>query len=254
MTTGRKRIFAILLTILASCASTGPQAEVSRVLVVGATGQTGRLLVADLQAAGYAVRAFVRDAERARNLLGEDIELFVGDVKDPATIEPAMQGSDAVISAIGARGAKGPDRPEMIDYMGVKNLSDAAVAAELKHFVLVSSMGVTHEDHPLNKMFGNVLIWKAKGEQTVRDSGLAYTIVRPAGLVNEPAGQGRIVLEQGDKPGQHQIPRADVSTICVQALGNPEARFKTLETYRVDGPKVNDWAGSFKALSADPKS
>ncbi len=253
MSKARKRLFAVLLAILASCASTGPQADVNRVLVVGATGQTGRLLVADLQEAGYSVRAFVRDADRARNLLGNDIELFVGDVKEPATIAPAMQGADAVISAIGARGAKGADRPEMIDYMGVKNLTEAAVGAKLKQFVLVSSMGVTHENHPLNKMFGNVLIWKAKGEQALRNSGLAYTIIRPAGLVNEPAGQGKIVLTQGDKPGQHQIPRADVSTVCVQALGNAEARFKTLETYRVDGPKVNDWAGSFKTLSADPK-
>jgi len=111
-----------------------------------------------------------------------------------------------VVSAIGARGAKGPDRPEMIDYQGVANLAAAAAQAGIRHFVLVSSMGTTQADHPLNKLFGNVMIWKAKGEQALRDSGVPYTIVRPGGLVNEPAGQGRIQLVQGDPPGVFALP------------------------------------------------
>jgi uncharacterized protein YbjT (DUF2867 family) len=243
---------ACFLAILAACASTAPKPGVDRVLVVGATGQTGRLLVADLRAEGFQVSAFVRDAERARKTLGDDVELYVGDVKDPASIAKAMQNADALVSAIGARGAKGPDRPEMIDYQGVKNLADAAAAAQLKHFVLLSSMGVTHEDNPLNKLFGNVLIWKGKGEQAVRDSGVPYTVIRPAGLVNEAAGKGRITMVQGDPRGQKVIPRADVATVCLEALRNPDtAAGKTLEVFRVDGEAIEDWSAAFAALSSD---
>jgi uncharacterized protein YbjT (DUF2867 family) len=259
MTMTRKTVFFIwlltsltaLATLTTGCSAAGSQNRIGQVLVVGATGQTGRLIVSDLQQAGYRVSAFVRDAEKARKLLGDDVQLFTGDVKDAASIAPAMQNADAVISAIGARGAKGPDRPEIIDYLGVKNLADAAASAGVKHFVLLSSMGVTHEDHPLNKMFGNVLVWKGKGEQALRDSGVPYTIVRPGGLVNEAADQGRITLVQGDPRGQVVIPRADVATVCVEALRNPESINKTLETYRVDGEPVTDWAAAFAALARD---
>jgi uncharacterized protein YbjT (DUF2867 family) len=247
-----KALFGVLLMLLSACATTGTKADIDTVLVVGATGQTGRLVVADLRTAGFKVSAFVRDADRARMTLGDDVTLFIGDVKDPATIVPAMQGADAVISAIGARGAKGPDRPEMIDYQGVANLAGVAAEAGVRHFVLLSSMGVTQEDHPLNRLFGNVLIWKGRGEQALRESGVPYTIVRPGGLVNEPAGQGRIQLVQGDPPGQTVIPRADVATVCVEALRHSsESVGKTLETFRVDGEPRSDWASAFAELNTD---
>lgn len=255
----RRTVFSILsaalltaaATLTTGCSASSPKNEISQVLVVGATGQTGRLIVTDLQQAGYQVSALVRDADKARKLLGDQVQVFVGDVKDAASIAPAMQNADAVISAIGARGAKGPDRPEMIDYLGVKNLADAAAAAGVRHFVLISSMGITHEDHPLNKMFGNVLVWKGKGEQAVRDSGVPYTIVRPGGLVNEAEDRGRITLIQGDPRGQVVIPRSDLATVCVEALRNPESINKTLETYRVDGDPVTDWAAAFATLARD---
>lgn len=253
MSITRKAFLLLALFALGACAATGTRSDAGTVLVVGATGQTGRLLVTDLQAAGYRVRAFVRDAEAARSEFGDDVALAVGDVKDPAGVAAAMQGVDAVISAIGARGASGPDRPETIDYQGVRNLAEAAAEAGVGHFVLLSSMGVTHEDHPLNKMFGDVLRWKGRGEQALRDSGVPYTIIRPGGLVNEPGGQGRIVLAQGDERRQAVIPRADVATVCVAALQTGASLGKTMEVYREDGAPVADWPAAFAALAPDPR-
>lgn len=243
--------FLGLLVVLAGCAVAGQSTSSESVLVVGATGQTGRLLVADLSKAGYRVRAFSRNAERARELLGDDVDIAVGDVKDPASLRAALTGMDYLISAVGAGGAKGPDRPEKVDYEGVKHMAEEAAAANIKQFVLVSSMGVTHEDHRLNKLFGNVLIWKGKGEQALRDSGVPYTIVRPGGLVNEPGGQGRIVVVQGDPLEAGMLARADVSTVCIEALKHPEARGKTFEIFREDGDAISDWEGVFANLSAD---
>jgi uncharacterized protein YbjT (DUF2867 family) len=251
MTLTRKAFMLLALTTLASCASTGNRSDISSVLVVGATGQTGRLLVSDLVESGYQVRAFVRDRESAGEKLGTAVEIAVGDVKDPASIAAAMKNIDAVVSAIGAAGASGPDRPETIDYEGVRNLAAAAKTARVKHFVLLSSMGATHEDNPLNKLFGDVLIWKARGEQALRDSGVPYTIIRPGGLVNEPGGESRIMLAQGDERGQFSIARADVATACIKALQNPASRGKTMEIYRVDGSPVSDWGPAFAALKAD---
>ena len=227
--------------------------EPKKVLVAGATGQTGQLIVSELLAYGYEVRALVRDTTKARKVLGDKVELVQGDVKDPATLTAAFAGTDAVISAVGARGAKGPDRPEAIDYEGVRNLVDAAVAARSRQFVLISSRSVTQPDNPLNKLFGNVLIWKLKGEDALRASGVPYTVIRPGGLTNGPGGNLDLVFEQGDTVrAQTTITRADLARIAVQALKYPEARNRTFETSAQPGAPVTDWRAKFAALRPDP--
>ena len=252
MRLNRRFLLLLLCAAVSACASTTGQATSGTVLVVGATGQTGRLVVADLRAAGFEARAFARDADKARTILGNEVPVFIGDVKNPATIAPAMAGADVVISAIGSRGATGPDRPEKVDFEGVRNLVNAAADAGVDHFLLVSSMGVTHEDHPLNEMFGDVLIWKSRGEQALRDSGLTYTIVRPGGLRNGPGGQGEIVGVQGDpRIGQVGLARADVATVLVEAVKHPGSRNKTIEIYRIEGDPVTDWPAWFAKLQPD---
>lgn len=238
--------------ILGGC-TTSLSGEPGKVLVAGATGQTGQLIVSELLASGHEVRALVRDTTKARKVLGDKVELVQGDVKDPATLTAAFAGTDAVISAVGARGAKGPDRPEAIDYEGVRNLVDAAVAARSRQFVLISSRSVTQPDNPLNKLFGNVLIWKLKGEDALRASGVPYTVIRPGGLTNGPGGNLDLVFEQGDTVrAQTTITRADLARIAVQALRYPEARNRTFETSAQPGAPVTDWRAKFAALRPDP--
>lgn len=243
---------SVLVSMTVASCTASPPAAPKKVLVAGATGQTGRLVVSTLLASGYAVRALVRDTAKGRQLLGDKVELILGDVRDPATLGPAFAGTDAVISAIGARGAKGPENPEAIDYQGVKNLVDAAVANRSQQFVLVSSRSVTQADNPLNKIFGNVLVWKLKGEDALRASGVPYTVVRPGGLGNGPGGDQDLVFEQGDAgTGQSTISRADVARICVEALKYPEARNRTFEVSAGTGPPVTDWRAKFAALKPD---
>ena len=119
----------------------------------------------------------------------------------------------------------------------------------MEHFVLVSSCAVTKPDHPLNK-FGQVLTWKLKGEDVLRASGLAYTIVRPGGLTNEPGGQSALVIDQGDRLNG-MISRADVAEVCVQALQQPNARNTTFEVVQAQGAPVDDWAALFATLRPD---
>jgi uncharacterized protein YbjT (DUF2867 family) len=245
----RRALLALAAVALSACA--GLDRGPPEVLVAGATGQTGALVVKELQAQGYRVRALVRDAAKAREQLGPGIAYVEGDVKDPATLGPALAGTEYVVSSIGARGKDGPDRPEMVDWQGMRNLVDAAQAAKVRQFVLVSSRGVTQADHPLNRMFGDVLKWKLAGEDYLRASGLAYTIVRPGGLLNEPPGLGDIAFEQGDRGftgAALTIPRADVAIVCVEALRQPGARSRTFEIHRTDGPPVTDWAAKFALL------
>ncbi|MFW2403541.1 MAG: SDR family oxidoreductase [Gammaproteobacteria bacterium] len=220
------------------------------VLVAGATGRTGTEIVTELLANGYRVRAFVRDIEKAREKLGDEIEFAQGDVRQLATIEAALTGVDALISAIGAGRGDPSNGPEFVDYGGVKNLADAAVAANLRQLVLVSSMGVTQEDHILNKMFNNVLIWKFKGEEALRASGVPYTIVRPGGLTNAEGGEVEIVFQQGDTEAG-AIPRADVARVCVAALDSEDALNKTFEINSGKNPPAPEVSAAFAALETD---
>ena len=224
-----------------------------KVLVFGATGRTGRRVVAQLLERGYDVRAFVRNEESAREKLGANVEYVTGDVREAESVVPAFEGVTGVVSAIGSSGrAKDPSNtPEAVDYEGVKLLAESAASANVRHFVLVSSMGVTIEDHPLNKMFDNVLKWKFKGEEALRGSGVPYTIVRPGGLTEEPGGDSEVRIFSEDE-GEGMIPRADVAAVCVAALGNPSARNKTFSIVSGTGELSPDFDAAFAGIAADP--
>lgn len=250
---GFRAVMYVLITVLitgCSSVSSGQATENRLVLVAGATGGTGRALVRNLQADGYAVRALVRDEAKARVLLGESVSYVTADVRDTDSLIPAMQGVGYVVSAIGSSRSDASNNPEAVDYGGVKNLAEAAAGAGVRQFVLVSSSGVTHEDHFLNKAFDNILKWKFKGEDALRASGVPYTIVRPGGLVNTPANEFAVVFAQGDTTGG-RISREDVALICVAALQTPAAVNKTFETFNGNEPGTNDWEALFSSLTTD---
>jgi uncharacterized protein YbjT (DUF2867 family) len=207
-------------------------------------------VVRNLQAQGYKVRAFVRDESKARVVLGDDIDYATGDVRQINTISAALSDVDFMISSIGSSRGDPANNPEAVDYLGVKNMAVAAAEAGVRQFVLVSSSGVTQEDHFLNKAFDNILTWKFKGEEALRSSGVPYTIVRPGGLVNTPGNQDAVVFAQGDTT-TGIISREDVALICIAALQSSAAVNKTFETYSSKEPGENDWKALFGTLQAD---
>ena len=221
------------------------------VLVAGATGRTGRETVNELLSNGYKVRAFVRNIDSAREKLSADIEFAEGDVRDRESIDAALDGVSAVVSAIGSGRGDPGNGPEFVDYGGVKNLVEGAADAGAAQFVLVSSRGVTQVDQRLNKMFNNILIWKYLGEEAVRNNGIAYTVVRPGGLSDEAGGEHAFDFQQGDAEAEGRIARADVARVVVAALSMPEARGKTFEVVSGEGPAPASLRDQFAALKAD---
>jgi len=219
------------------------------VLVVGATGGVGRHVTRKLLARGEPLCLLVRNPVRIRTLFGDVPCVFVGDTRQLNTLKPAFQGVRAVICTTGTTMPVGSNSPEHVDYEGVRNLVEVAHAAKVELFVLVSSCAVTKPDHPLNK-FGQVLTWKLKGEDTLRASGLTYTIVRPGGLTNEPGRQSALVFDQGDRISG-MISRADVAEVCIQALHQPDARNTTFEVVQTQGAPTDDWAALFATLRSD---
>ncbi|MCS6946060.1 MAG: NAD(P)H-binding protein, partial [Steroidobacteraceae bacterium] len=95
---------AVLAVPLALLCSPAQAAKGATVLVAGASGRTGRLVVNELVKRGYRVRALVRSADKARGLFDPSVEITVGDVRDIDSLRPAMRGARYVISTVGAGG------------------------------------------------------------------------------------------------------------------------------------------------------
>jgi len=240
------------LSLAASTAPTAWAADGKTVAVAGATGKTGVPLVKILVAEGYTVRAMVRDRAKAGDL-GAGVEVVEADVTQPATLAAALKGADYVISTIGASSPKPPNDPENVDYRGIASLADAAKAAGVKHVVLMSSLGAGDENPAtvLNRAFGMVLMWKGKGEQHLRDSGVPYTIVRPGGLVDCEAGKSGLALSAGDAAATGRVCRADVALVMVDALRNPAAAGKTVGLVGDDKAAPGAWTSAWAAIAKD---
>ncbi|MGF1568367.1 MAG: SDR family oxidoreductase [Nodosilinea sp.] len=225
-----------------------------QVLVTGATGRTGALVVQKLQQRPeqFTVRGFARSEQKANDLFGTPANVYIGDIANPADLQPALAGCDALVILTSAiPQMKAPPEPgqrpefvypeggtpEEVDYQGQINQIEAAQAAGVKHIVLVGSMGGTNEQHPLNRMAnGNILIWKRKAEAYLIDSGIDYTIIRAGGLQDQPGGTRELIVGKDDTLLAHppdgiptSIPRADVAEVVVQALLAPSARNKAFD-------------------------
>jgi uncharacterized protein YbjT (DUF2867 family) len=132
----------------------------------------------------------------------------------------------------------------------------------LPQFVLISSAGVTRPGRPginldeeppavrLNDQLGGILTWKLRGEESVKSSGIPYTIIRPCALT-ESAGGKELIFEQGDNI-KGKISRDDVAEICVQAIKEAKASNLTFEVKEseVIADSLN-WTKLFSSLQSD---
>ncbi|BBC25509.1 SDR family oxidoreductase [Pseudanabaena sp. ABRG5-3] len=198
-----------------------------KAFVAGATGQTGRHIVAELIKRNIPVRALVRNLELAKQVLPTEVELVQGNVLFADTLSEAIADCDVLVCATGAKPSLNALEPYLVDYIGTKNLVKAAKAKNIKHFALVSSLCVSKFLHPLN-LFWLVLFWKKQAERYLQDSGLTYTIIRPGGLLNRDK-EGGLVLSGADTLFEGSIPRIKVAQVTVEALFEDTAKNKLVE-------------------------
>lgn len=247
------------IVALSGCA-TAPSGDGDLVLVAGASGRAGRYVVRRLKEQGIPFRAMTRSRAEAEQRLGAEfagVDWVECDVRDPAQVAAAMRGVNQVISVIGANQVSGDNSAEFVDYGGVRNLVDAAAAEKVDRFVLLTAIGVTDPGHPFNKATRGALGWRFKGEEYLRASGLAYTIVRPGGLVNEPAGQKGLRLEQGDnwRPLlRSTLSRDDLALVLIESLRQPGARYATFELVNDPALPPGAWRDRFATLKPDPRA
>jgi uncharacterized protein YbjT (DUF2867 family) len=193
------------------------------VLVLGASGGTGRWIVKDALAGGHVVTAFVR-RRPTNGDIPDRCGVAVGDVMDPKSVEAAMVGQDAVVWCVGAR-ARSSSR--WLCSEGTANVLQAMQRAGSRLFVCESAFGVgdSRWGGPYARLLrlglGARVRDKELQEKVVRASGVEWVIVRPTILTNGPrTGKYRIGadLRVGLFP---RISRSDVAHFMARQLAEP---------------------------------
>ena len=153
-----------------------------KVFLTGATGFVGKHMLARLLAEGHAVRAAVRDPQKAGVAENANAELVAGDVVEGTRLEEAMQGCDAVIHLVGIIVEKGTNTFERVHHLGTRNVVEAAKRAGIRRFVQMSALGVRADG------VAPYQTTKWKGEEEVRQSGIPFCILRPSLIFGEGDG------------------------------------------------------------------
>ena len=207
-------------------------AEEKIVLVAGATGRAGRLVVQELLKRGYKVRALMVppfDSPETSGLTG--VEFAEGDLASVAVLEKAMDGAQYAISALGSKKPFSGSENNKIDNMGNQNLARAAKAKGLKHIVVISSIGVGNSKNAVSCMYKwpmmSVLKAKGRSEAFIQSCGVDYTIIRPGGY-NDGELPDEVVFGEGGKI-TGRVKREQIARVCVDALENPAMKNRTFE-------------------------
>jgi putative NADH-flavin reductase len=195
----------------------------TKLLVLGATGGTGRLIVSQALTRGHEVTALVRSLEKAGDLKGATV--VVGDVREEKALLEALRGQDAVISALGTPAS--PFREVRLLSTATRALVSAMKAEHVSRLVCITGIGAGdsagHGGYLFDKVIFPLLLKKVyadknRQEAIVRDSGLDWILVRPSVLNDKPSsGSVRALTDLSDFHGG-SISRQDVATFVLDQL------------------------------------
>lgn len=209
-----------------------------RVVIAGGHGKIALLTERLLAERGDSVAGFIRNPDHAADLEAAGAEPIVVDLEnsDVETVASHLRGADAVIFAAGAGPGSGAARKQTVDRDAAILLADAAEAAGVRRYVMISAMGADAQvpDDVADEVFVAYLRAKGAADDDIRSrSGLSTTIVRPGALTDDP-GTGRVRLAA--QTGRGSIPRADVAAVLVAVLDAPDTGDQTFELIEGDTP------------------
>jgi uncharacterized protein YbjT (DUF2867 family) len=227
------------------------------ILVVGSTGMVGSGICQSLVELGKPVRALVRetsDPTKVAKLNGMGIQLFKGDLRDPASLRSACQGIDIVIDTVSALPVSytpGLNDIQNVDLKGAKALIDAAKSEGVKHLIYISF--TLCGDFPLSDA-------KHEVEAYLKASGLVYTILRPSYFMEawlspmvgfDTANSKATVYGSGDQPISW-ISLFDVVQFTVESVTNLQARNRVFDLGGPEPVSPNHVIKLFEAACGNP--
>lgn len=200
-----------------------------RVVIAGGHGKIALILERLLAERGDTAVGLIRNPTQSGDLEAVGAEAVVVDLENATVDEVAghLRGADAVVFAAGAGPGSGVERKTTVDRDAAILLADAAEAAGVGRYLMVSAMGADEPAAGDDPVFTAYLAAKAAADDSVRGrSGLNATIVRPGGLTDDPATDRVRVAES---TGRGTIPRADVAAMLVALLDAPATGGVTFE-------------------------
>ncbi|MFF2809937.1 NAD(P)H-binding protein [Streptomyces sp. NPDC058000] len=208
-----------------------------RIVIAGGHGQIALRLERLLHARGDEVSGIVRRPEQAGDLLAAGAEPVVCDLESASVADVVrhLEGADAAVFAAGAGPGSGAARKDTVDRGAATLFADAAEAAGVRRFVVVSSMGADREPpEGTDPVFAAYLRAKGAADADVRArAGLDWTILRPGRLTDDP-GTGQVTL--ADATGRGAVSRDDVAAVLAALLDEPDTAGRTLELIGGDVP------------------
>lgn len=198
-------------------------------IIFGATGGTGRHLLEQALAEGHPVTAFVRDPSKL-GVTAPNLRLVAGDVMDPAAVQQAMPGHDAVLVALG-----GPARSkQLVRSDGTRNIVRAMEKCGVRRLICQTTLDYADSRQVLFKyiiaplFLRRVFADHGRQEQLIKQSKLDWTIVRPGNLTDGPrTGQYRHGFAATDTNMTVSVSRADVADFMLKQLSDTTYLRKT---------------------------
>jgi putative NADH-flavin reductase len=190
-----------------------------KVLVLGASGKTGTLVVERALANGHQVTVLVRDSTK---LTGNGYHVITGDATVPGGVLRAVEGTDAVIDTIGG---STPYKDTTLERKAAQNTIEAMQAKQIRRLIVVSMMGIGTSSEQAPFWYEHLLMPtflrgstkdKEAMEQEVNTSNLDFVIARPPILKDDPP-TGSVKVLEGEAKG-HQITRGDLANFLVDQL------------------------------------
>jgi nucleoside-diphosphate-sugar epimerase len=203
-----------------------------RIVIAGGHGKIALLLGRLLAERGDSVVGLIRNPAQRADLSALGIEPVLLDLEtaEVEAVAKVLAGADAAVFAAGAGPNSGAARKETVDLAASVLLADACEQAGVSRFVQISSFGVESVRNvaptPDDEVFTVYLRAKLAAEDDLRRRSLAWTVLRPVGLTDEP-GTGRVLLAPSVERGT--VPRADVAAVVLGLLDEPRSAGLVLE-------------------------
>ena len=202
------------------------------VVIAGGHGQIALRLARLLSTRGETVRSLIRNPDHASGVSDVGAEPVVADLEALDDVSSCVSGADAVVFAAGAGPGSGAERKRTVDYGAAVKLIEAAQAAGVRRYLMVSSIGADDPSAGSEQM-RPYLQAKADADAALAASGLDFTIVRPGRLTNEP-GTGRVAV--GERLERADVTRDDVAAVLAAALDEPRTVGRTFVLVNGDLP------------------
>lgn len=197
----------------------------SRILLIGGHGKVALLTAPLLVARGHEVDSVIRNPDQADDVRAVGAEPVVADVEtmDVEALTDLVRDHDAIVWSAGAGGGS-PERTYAVDRDAAIRTMNAAEAAGVRRYVMVSYVGSGIDDVPQDNPFHHYAVAKAEADDHLRGTGLDWTVLGPSALTSDEA-TGQIEITQAEAT---EVSRADVAAVVAEVLERQDTVGRTI--------------------------